>query len=113
MANEVDGDMGNAWLNANSAGSGPFELGLYRPAELVRLEANPDYFKGAPKMKSVLLRHVAESATQQLLLQSGDVDMARNLTPDQVEGLDGDVKVETFPQAAVHFLSFNQKKQTA
>ncbi|WP_424983084.1 ABC transporter substrate-binding protein [Maritalea sp. S77] len=109
MANEVDGDMGNAWLNSNSAGSGPFKLGLYRPAELVRLEANPDYFKGAPKMKSVLLRHVAESATQQLLLQSGDVDMARNLTPDQVEGLDGDVKVETFPQAAVHFLSFNQK----
>lgn len=109
MANEVDGDMGNAWLNSNSAGSGPFKLGLYRPAELVRLEANPDYFKEGPKLKSVLLRHVAESATQQLLLQSGDVDMARNLTPDQVEGLDGDVKVETFPQAAVHFLSFNQK----
>ena len=112
MAHETDGDMGNAWLNANSAGSGPFSLADYRPAELIRLNANPDYFKGAPAMTSVIIRHVAESATQQLLLTSGDVDIARNLTPDQIASIEGDgIKVETFPQAAVHFLSFNQKTE--
>lgn len=110
MANEVDGDMGNAWLNANSAGSGPFSLQTFRPAELVRLQANPDYFKGAPLVEGVILQHVAESATQQLLLEQGDVDMAKNLTPDQIADLDpNEIKVEVFPQAAVHFLSFNQK----
>ncbi|WP_159590577.1 ABC transporter substrate-binding protein [Chelativorans xinjiangense] len=110
MEHEADGDMGNKWLNANSAGSGPFELQTYRPGELVRFKANPDYFKGAPKVEGVLIQHVAEAATQQLLLTSGDVDMARNLTPDQIAGITGDdIKVETFPQAAVHFLSFNQK----
>ncbi|MCY6380204.1 ABC transporter substrate-binding protein [Hoeflea prorocentri] len=109
MEHEVDGDMGNAWLNANSAGTGPFSLQAYRPAELVRLSANADYFKGAPKVDSVIIRHVAEAATQQLLLESGDVDMAKNLTPDQIKSLSGDIKVEVFPQAAVHFLSFNQK----
>ncbi|WP_345900664.1 ABC transporter substrate-binding protein, partial [Martelella sp. UBA3392] len=71
MAHETDGDMGNAWLNSNTAGSGPFSLADYRPAELIRLTANPDYFKGAPAMESVIIRHVAESATQQLLLTSG------------------------------------------
>ncbi|WP_176556366.1 ABC transporter substrate-binding protein [Rubellimicrobium rubrum] len=55
--NEVDGDMGNAWLNANSAGSGPFSLQTFRPAELERLEANPEYFKGAPLVEGVILRH--------------------------------------------------------
>ena len=110
MEHEVDGDMGNAWLNANSAGSGPFSLQAYRPAELVRLASNPDYFKGAPKVDAVIIRHVAEAATQQLLLEAGDVDMAKNLTPDQIASMgSADVKVETFPQAAVHFLSFNQK----
>lgn len=108
MANEVDGDMGNAWLNGNSAGTGPFELAAFRPAELVRLSANEDYFNGGPDIEGVIIRHVAESATQQLLLESGDVDIARNLTPDQIASLDEDLKVETFPQAAVHFLSFNQ-----
>ena len=64
-------------------------------------------------MKSVIIRHVAEAATQQLLLESGDVDIAKNLTPDQIAGLAGKdtVKVETYPQAAVHFLSFNQKTE--
>jgi peptide/nickel transport system substrate-binding protein len=114
MANEVDGDMGNAWLNANSAGTGPFILRGYRPAEMLALEGNPNYFLGAPAMEQVLIRHVAEAATQRLLLESGDVDMAKNLTPDQVAGLEGNaaVKVETFPQAAVHWISFNQKTES-
>lgn len=109
-AQAVDGDMGNSWLNRNSAGTGPFKLRTYRPAELLIMDANPDYFAGAPEMDSVIIRHVAEAATQRLLLTSGDVDLAMNLTPDQVSGLAGndEVRVETFPQAAVHFLSFNQ-----
>jgi peptide/nickel transport system substrate-binding protein len=111
QAHETNGDMGNAWLKANSAGTGPFVLKAYRPAEIINLEANPNYFLGAPAIKGVIIRHVAEAATQQLLLESGDVDMAKNLTPDQIAGLAGkdNVKVETYPQAAVHFLSFNQK----
>jgi peptide/nickel transport system substrate-binding protein len=109
MANEVDGDMGNAWLNANTAGTGPFQLTVFRPAELIRMEANPNYFNGAPGVDGIIIRHVAESATQQLLLESGDVDIARNLTPDRVASLEGDaLRVESFPQAAIHFLSFNQ-----
>jgi peptide/nickel transport system substrate-binding protein len=113
MANASDGDMGNAWLNEHSAGSGPFEIVSYRPAELIRLKANRSYFKGAPKVDSLIIKHVAEAATQQLLLESGDVDMAKNLTPDQIESLSGDaLKVEVYPQAAVHFLSFNQKTES-
>jgi peptide/nickel transport system substrate-binding protein len=111
MENETDGDMGNAWLNANSAGTGPFKLRVFRPAELLTLDANPDYFKGAPTVNSVIIRHVAEAATQQLLLESGDVDLAKNLTPDQVTGLEtnANIRIETYPQAAVHWFSFNQK----
>jgi peptide/nickel transport system substrate-binding protein len=106
-------DLGNAWLNTHSAGSGPFVMEDYRPAEIVRLTANEGYFRGAPAMKSIIIRHVAEAATQQLLLTSGDVDIAKNLTPDQIAGLPADtVKVETYPQAAVHFLSFNQKTES-
>ena len=111
MAHETDGDMGNAWLNANTAGTGPFKLRVYRPGEILTTDANPDYFNGAPKIKSVIIRHVAEAATQQLLLESGDVDMAKNLTPDQISALEtkDTIKIETYPQAAVHWFSFNQK----
>jgi peptide/nickel transport system substrate-binding protein len=113
MPNEKDGDLGNAWLNANSAGTGPFKLRAFRPGELLTLDANPDYFAGAPAMKSVIVRHVAEAATQQLLVESGDVDMAKNLTPDQIAGIEskGTIRIETYPQAAVHWFSFNQKTE--
>ena len=113
MANAVDGDMGHAWLNANSAGTGPFKLTRYAPGEVMMLEANADYWNGAPAIQRVLIRHVAEAATQRLLLESGDVDMAKNLTPDQVEGLAGaeGIRVETYPQTAVHWFSFNQKHE--
>ncbi|WP_273689309.1 ABC transporter substrate-binding protein [Ketogulonicigenium vulgare] len=113
MANEVDGDMGHAWLNQNSAGSGPFVLRQFNPGQMIALTANPNYYAGAPAMEQVIIRHVPEAATQRLMLETGDVDMAMNLTPDQVAGLAGTegVEVETFPQAAVHWLSFNQKDE--
>lgn len=114
LANEVDGDQGTAWLNRNSAGTGPFKLREFRPAELLALETNADYFADAPAMQQVIIRHVPEAATQRLLLESGDVDMAMNLTPDQVAGLSGTegVRVETFPQSALHWFSFNQKVES-
>jgi len=113
MANETDGDMGHAWMNRNSAGTGPFKLARYAPGEVMMLQSNPDYWNGAPKIERVLIRHVAEAATQRLLLESGDADMAKNLSPDQVEGLSGNanIKVETYPQTAVHWFSFNQKHE--
>lgn len=110
---ETGGDMGNAWLNENAAGSGPFTLDRYTPAQMVRMNANKAYFNGAPAIDSVIIRHVAEAATQQLLLEKGDIDLARNLTPDQIASLKSDaIKIETYPQAAVHFLSFNQKTES-
>jgi peptide/nickel transport system substrate-binding protein len=62
-------------------------------------------------MKSVIYRHVAEPATQRLLLEAGDADLARDLTPDQVAALEGkdNIAIGTYPQAAVHFFSLNQK----
>jgi len=111
MANEVDGDMGHAWMNKNSAGTGPFSLATYRPADMLSLTANPDYYQGAPAISRVVIQHNPEGATQRLQLEAGDIDMAKNLDPGQIAGLDGveGVKVETYPQAAVHWVSFNQK----
>jgi peptide/nickel transport system substrate-binding protein len=111
MANEANGDLGHAWLNRNSAGSGPFQLRQFRPGELLTLAGNARYWNKPPAMRQIVIRHVPEAATQRLLLEGGDVDMAKNLTPDQVAGLAGKtaIRVETYPQAAIHWISFNQK----
>ena len=41
QSHEADGDMGNAWLKQNSAGTGPFKLRTFRPAEIIALEPGP------------------------------------------------------------------------
>ena len=77
------------------------------------LEANPDYRHGAPKVKRVVIRHVPEPSAQRLQLEKGDIDIARNLTADQIQGLSGnaDIKVEPFPKADLYYLGLNQKNE--
>ncbi|GFE66002.1 ABC transporter substrate-binding protein [Litoreibacter roseus] len=111
MANEVDGDMGNTWLKTNSAGSGAYKLVNWRPNESVTLESNPDFYLGAPAMERVVVRHVIESASQRLLLERGDIDIARNLNPEDVAGassVDG-VKIVDELKGRLMYVSLNQK----
>ncbi len=111
MANEVDGDMGNEWLRTNSAGSGAYKVVSWKANESVTLQANEDFHLGAPAMKRVIVRHIQESATQRLLLTKGDIDIARNLNPEDIAGIsdNGDLKIHDELRGRLMYLSFNQK----
>jgi peptide/nickel transport system substrate-binding protein len=80
-------DFGNEWLKTHSAGSGPFKLRAWRPNQLVALDRFAGYWRGPAKASSIFLRHLPEPSTQQLLLEKGDIDIARNLNPSQVATL--------------------------
>ncbi len=114
MAHDANGDFGNAWLKANSAGSGAFVLRSWKANESVNLEAFPGFRSGAPKMKRVVIRHVPEPAAQRLLVEKGDADVAYDLSPDQVAGVAGnkDVTIMNVPRAALHYLALNLKTET-
>ncbi len=89
-AHEKDGDMGSAWLDDHSAGSGPFVLEKWDRESQFILRANPYYWKpGQPYVKTIIIKHVAEPTDQLLLIQKGDVDVATDLTPDQIKQLEG------------------------
>lgn len=111
MAHEVDGDMGNTWLKTNTAGSGPYKLDSWKPNESVSMSAYEDYYGGAPEMKRVIVRHVQESASQRLLLERGDIDIARNLNPEDIAGLadNEDIKVVDELKGRLMYLALNGK----
>ena len=110
MEHETDGDFGYAWLKTNSAGSGAYVVRSWTPNESVVLEANPNYRGGAANLKRVILQHVPEASAQRLLLEKGDVDIARNLTPDQIAAIAGnaDIKVTSIPEALLYYVGLNQ-----
>ena len=108
----VEGDdFANTWLSTNGAGSGAYSLGAWKPNEAVQLVANESYFGGAPAMKRVVIRNVAESSAQRLQLERGDIDVARNLTPSDVEGVAANeaIKVADEPRGRILYMGMSQK----
>ena len=86
MEHEKDGDFGYDWLKTHYAGSGPFTIRDWKANEVVVLERNPNYGK-PPPLARVIYRHIKETATQRLLLEKGDVDVARNLGPEELDAV--------------------------
>ena len=113
MPNEVNGDMGNEWLKSNSAGTGAYVLKSFKPNEGYILEANPTHWRGAPALARVFMQHVPEAATQRLQLEKGDIDIARELTPVDIEGMQGnaDVKIQSDVGGQIFYLAFNHKNE--
>ena len=109
LAQEQDADRGATWLETNSAGSGPFRLLSWQANEAVVLAANPNYRHGAPGVQRVILRHVPEPSAQRLLLERGDIDLARDLTPDLIAALAGssEIAVDSHPRGTVIYLAAN------
>jgi len=56
-------------------GTGPFVLRDYTADTRVVLDANPDYFRGAPKMSRLIYRIIPEASTRRLELENGGIDI--------------------------------------
>ncbi|WP_165899783.1 ABC transporter substrate-binding protein [Borborobacter arsenicus] len=110
---KYDTDFGYAWMKTNYAGSGPFKIRDWRANELVVLERNDNYYGEKPALARVIYRHVKESATQRLMLEAGDVDVARNLEPGDLEAVqkNADLASTSAPKGTVYYISLNQKNE--
>lgn len=113
MSHEANGDFGYTWLKTHYAGSGPFEIREWKPNQDVVLQVNPNYAGPKPAIRMVIYRHVPEPATQRLLLQKGDVDVARNLGAEDIKALKSDpnVKFESGVKGTIYYLGLNQKNK--
>lgn len=108
---KYDTDFGNEFLKTGYAGSGAYKVLAWKANEAVIMEANPNYFGEKPKLKRVIYRHMKESAGQRLALEAGDIDVARNLEPGDLDAIskkDGLATVSA-PKGTVYYISLNQK----
>lgn len=110
---KFDNDFGNAWMKTNYAGSGPFKTREWRANEAVVLERNDNYYGTKAGLMRIVYRHVKESATQRLMLEKGDVDVARNLQPGDYAAVQGNADLQTVavPKSTVFYFSLNQKNE--
>ncbi len=94
-------------------GTGPFKFVSYDSSQqVVDLQANPDYWDGAPHLPAVRVRVISDTNALQAELRSGRVDIAplpTSLSPDAVKllGQDPQLQVLQFTGSNLNLLTFN------
>lgn len=113
MKYEKDGDLAQGWLSQHTDGSGPFILVDWKRGERAVLEAKPNYWGGAPKIKKVIIRFMSESADRRMALERGDIDIAESILVDQIPALEKnpDLVVNKYPAQLVEYVYLNCQKK--
>src|SRR5262245_43233386 len=70
-----------AHVARNPVGTGPYKFVRWVKDDRIELTANEQYWKGAPKVKSLVFRPIPDDAVRVAALQNGEVDVAVNIPP--------------------------------
>ncbi|MEK7363566.1 MAG: ABC transporter substrate-binding protein, partial [candidate division NC10 bacterium] len=72
------------FADRNPVGTGPYKFVRWAKDEQIVLEANPQWWGGAPKVKTLIFRPIPEHAVRVAALQAGEVEIAVNIPPHLV-----------------------------
>lgn len=110
---KYNNDFGNDWLKTNYAGSGAYKLREWRANEVVVMERNDNYYGEKAKLNRVIYRYMKESSAQRLALEAGDIDIARNLEPGDLDAVskNADLATTDAPKSTVYYVSLNSKNE--
>lgn len=99
-------DSAKAWLDQNSAGSGPYVLKSWTPKERVVLEKNPNYWGAASNIDTIVFQEMTSVDAQITALKNGEIDIALSLNNETAKQLAGieNITVSTGDTALMTFL---------
>lgn len=103
-------DSAKVWLDNNSIGTGPYQIASYTPKVDLVMERNPNYWGTKPYYDKITLKSVTDSNSQAMMLRAGDVDIAFNLSPEQIRELQGinGISIMDAPSLRFSFLLMNR-----
>ena len=95
----------------NPSGTGAFTFAEWRSNEAVVVEANPDYWDGAPDLEAVVFRPITDANTRTAEMLAGGIDMMVEVPPVALSQFQDDA-FQVFEQAGPHvwFLILNAKE---
>lgn len=88
-----EGDL--AEISQKPVGTGPYVLKDWVKDDHVTLEANPNYWGEQPAIKTITFRPIPEVSTRISELQAGTIDLATDLSPDEIAQVQGNDQIET------------------
>ncbi|MDR6174213.1 peptide/nickel transport system substrate-binding protein [Nocardioides zeae] len=109
-ADAVSTDDAQSFLDANTVGTGPYQLRDWRRNEQAVFEPNPEYWGDEePAFETITFADIREPATQAQLVQRGDVDVALDIDADTAAGLQSSsgAEVLTTPSFNLIYMALN------
>lgn len=102
-------DQAQPFLDANTAGTGPYELKEWKRNQQAVFEANPDYWGPKPKYKTITFLDIRDASTQSQLIRRGDVDVALDIDADTADSMknESSVKVLSTPSYNLIYMAIN------
>ena len=90
-------------------GSGPFQTVEWKKGEYVRMVANKDYWRGAPKVDEVIFQTYQNQDTMAQDLKSGAIQTGWNVPSAQLDSLNNEPDLEAIRAVTIGFdqLGFN------
>lgn len=105
---EKESDLSKSAFGSHPIGNGPFRFLAWRRGESVTYEANPSYWRGAPRIARIDARIVSDAGTNLTLLRTGEIDW-NLIAPIQQKTLAGrtDLHYRYVPLAVVFGITIN------
>ncbi|WP_159566458.1 ABC transporter substrate-binding protein SapA [Budvicia diplopodorum] len=99
-------------IDRQPVGSGPFLLNEYRPGQFVRLQRNPLYWRGLPKMQQVVIDLGAGGTGRLSKLLTGECDVLAYPAASQLSILRDDPRLRISLRTGMNiaYLAFNTEK---
>jgi len=96
----------------NPVGTGPFKFVEWEPDSHVTLAKNAQYWAGAPLLDEVVFRPIPEAATQMIELETGGVDLAFRVGPNDVGRIESNPNLQLFstPDYNARYIFFQTQK---
>jgi peptide/nickel transport system substrate-binding protein len=93
-------------------GTGPFKLVLWEKEGRIVLDANPDYWGGAPKIKRLIFVPIHDSTARLLELERGDIDLMTGVNVEDVAEIRSNPKLtlDAQPGMNIAYLALNCQK---
>jgi peptide/nickel transport system substrate-binding protein len=103
-----------SFKNEPVIGSGPFQAVEWKEGQFARLETNPDYFRGAPKIDEIIFQFYDNDDTMVQALKNGDVDYISGIPINLFKSLENQEGIETnsAPDPGFTELGFNLYEPT-
>lgn len=99
-------------LATQPVGAGPMKLVSWNRGAEIQLEANPEYWAGAPEIENVTIRIIADNTARAQAFEAGDLDVIQSpLSPQDITRLAADDRFGNvvIPGLGVTYINFNTK----